>query len=171
MTGQTFYEYVGNVFLPWLKENNITLPIIFFVDGHSSQLTLPLSELCSENGIILVALCPNSTHITQPMDVAVFRNLKSAWRNAVQRWKIRNNGAKVKKEDFAPILEQAVSSSITPDILANGFKVTGLFPFSASAIKYKKYFKSENVNPPEQLLKFTARINFFILKNSLKMKH
>lgn len=38
------------------------------------------SQFCEKNGIILVALLPNATHILQPMDVAVFRSLKEPWR-------------------------------------------------------------------------------------------
>ena len=52
MTAQTFYEYVANVFYPWIINEKITLPIILFVDGHSSHLTLPLSEFCEEHIIV-----------------------------------------------------------------------------------------------------------------------
>lgn len=48
-----------------------------------SHLTLHLSDFCSANGIELIALYPNSTHILQPMDLAVFRPLKVAWRKEV----------------------------------------------------------------------------------------
>ncbi|KAG5873792.1 hypothetical protein JTB14_024108 [Gonioctena quinquepunctata] len=111
----------------WSVDNDVSVPLV-----------------ASKNGIILIALCPNSTHITQPMDVAVFRTLKSAWRNAVQQWKIDNNGCQVKKEDFAPILEKAILTSVTPEVLANGFKSTGLHPLDPSAIKYEKYFKADH---------------------------
>ena len=32
-----------------------------------------------EKGIILMALLPNTTHLLQPLDVAIFRALKAAW--------------------------------------------------------------------------------------------
>ena len=36
MKADTFYEYMMNVFEPWLRQ--ITdLPVLFFVDGHSSH--------------------------------------------------------------------------------------------------------------------------------------
>lgn len=76
MTGETFFEYVANIFHPWLTAQNIKFPIILFLDGHTSHLTLALSEFCSNNEIILIALCANATHILQPLDVAVFRPLK-----------------------------------------------------------------------------------------------
>lgn len=72
MTAKTFYEYISGPFLDWIKAQNIQLPVALFVDGHASHLTLQLCEFCKENSIILIALLPNSTHITQPMDVGIF---------------------------------------------------------------------------------------------------
>lgn len=39
MTGQTFYGYIANTFLPRLKDKGIKLPILFLIDGHKSHLT------------------------------------------------------------------------------------------------------------------------------------
>lgn len=48
MTSECFFEYFSNVFVPFLKEKNTTFPIIVFVDGHRSHLTLHLSRFCRE---------------------------------------------------------------------------------------------------------------------------
>lgn len=74
-TQQTFYDYISNVFCKWLSESSIELPIILFIDGHKSHMSLTLSEFCSANQIELVALYPNATHVIQPMDVVVFKPL------------------------------------------------------------------------------------------------
>ncbi|KAK9717495.1 CENP-B N-terminal DNA-binding domain [Popillia japonica] len=60
MTGEVFIEYIANGFDKWLTEQNIKRPIILFVDGHKSHLTLPLSTWCHENHIILYALPPTT---------------------------------------------------------------------------------------------------------------
>jgi len=44
MTAESFYEYVANVFYLWLKTNNIIFPVVLFMAGHSSHLTLPSSN-------------------------------------------------------------------------------------------------------------------------------
>lgn len=49
MTGKTFYEYIGNVFILFLKESKTTLPALVYLDGHKSHLTLHLSKFCEEN--------------------------------------------------------------------------------------------------------------------------
>ncbi|KAJ8927713.1 hypothetical protein NQ314_019791 [Rhamnusium bicolor] len=86
MTTETFYQYIGNVFHPYLLENRVKFPVILFVDGHKSHLTYELSVLCSELKIEVIALYPNVTRIIQPADVAVFRPIKVAWRAAVRKW-------------------------------------------------------------------------------------
>lgn len=144
MTSDTFYSYMTNVFYPWAKEN-VTFPIIFFVDGHSSHLSYHLSRFCSENQIILVALYPNATHLLQPMDVAVFRTLKSGWKEQVSAWRHQNQHEILRRRDFAPLLEAAIKDRVTPEILQNGFKKCGLFPWDPEVVSN---FFPENDDQP-----------------------
>jgi len=36
ITGETFFEYIANVFHPWLIKTKVQLPIVLFLDGHVS---------------------------------------------------------------------------------------------------------------------------------------
>lgn len=65
MTQELFFENIEKNFIPWLKKENITLPVVSFLDEHSSHISYHLSDLCLKSGIILVALYPNATHIMQ----------------------------------------------------------------------------------------------------------
>lgn len=80
ITGETFFEYVANVFYPWLLENKILLPFILCLDvPHVSHLTYHLIMFCKDKGIHIIAFYPNSTHIQQPQKVAIFGPLKKEW--------------------------------------------------------------------------------------------
>lgn len=140
MTSCTFYEYITNIFYPWLIQNKVTLPIILFLDGHVSHLTLALSKFCSDRGIILFAFVPNATHIQQPCDVSLFRPLKSIWKEEVRKWKDENEEFSLSKKDCAPILQKAFNR-IEFSVIQNGFKTCGLYPFDKKAIDYKKLLK------------------------------
>lgn len=142
MTSETFYEYITNVFYPWLVKNKIEFPVILYLDGHTSHLSYPLTKFCRNNKIEMIALYPNATHILQPMDVAMFHPLKMAWASEVRDWRMENNGDSLKRENFAPLLEKSLATLNVEEILQNGFKSTGLHPFSTEAINYKKYFES-----------------------------
>lgn len=137
MCGSTFYEFITNIFDPWLQQQNIQKPVLFFLDGHKSHLTLHLSNYCSENGIEIIALYPNATHILQPMDLAVFRPLKVAWRKEVSRWQLDHLGQTLKKENFAPVLRDSLVT-ISEDCIRSGFRAGGLYPFGPDYIDMSK---------------------------------
>ncbi|XP_008558637.1 uncharacterized protein LOC103579109 [Microplitis demolitor] len=143
MTAETFYEYIVNVFHPWILKNKVELPVILYLDGHTSYLSYPLTKFCREKNIELIALYPNATHILQPMDVAIFRPLKAAWSTEVRDWRMEHNGEALKRQNFAPLLEKSLATLDINEILQNEFKSTGLHPFSADAITYTKFFESE----------------------------
>lgn len=88
---------------------------------------------------MLIALYPNATHLIQPIDVAVFKPLKEAWRRHVQNWrvdKIKNDEPHVlKKKDFAKLLHEVMGNTINKSILANGFKKCGLFPWNPMEVQ------------------------------------
>jgi len=79
MTAESFFEFISNIFYSWLIKNQIKFPVVLYLDGHSSHLTLPLVQFCRSNQIELIALYPNATHILQPLDVSVFHPSKNAW--------------------------------------------------------------------------------------------
>lgn len=153
MNGATFFEYISNIFHPFLIKENITRPVILFIDGHVSHLTLHTSRFCNENGIILVALYPNATQLIQPMDVAVFRTirtLKEGWKQKVHQWRNKNLDYPIlRKKDFCPLLQEVLQERITETILKNGFRRCGLVPWSYEAIKFPKDIEQPLATPDD----------------------
>nr|XP_053614254.1 uncharacterized protein LOC128677433 [Plodia interpunctella] len=143
MTSELFFEYIANVFYPYLQRRGIKLPVIYFLDGHKTHLTYEVSKLCKELGIELIALYPNATRILQPADVSVFRPVKAAWKDAARTWLINNPGETITKINFAGILEDALNKSIKAETLINGFRACGLMPFNPDAIDYTKCLGSD----------------------------
>lgn len=128
MTAKTFHDYISGPFLGWIEEQKIQLPVALFVDGHSSHLTLPLCQFCNENGIILIALLPNSTHITQPMDVGVFFPLKSLWRKGRASWETTNAKIVFQNFHFAPLLREVIDElKLNATLFPNAFRTCGMY--------------------------------------------
>ncbi|XP_068081988.1 uncharacterized protein [Anabrus simplex] len=136
-TGEIFFEYIGNHFVPSLKKEGVTFPILLFIDGHRSHLTLHTSELCRSLEVILVSLHPNSTHILQPADVSVFKPLKTGWSKVVKVWKYEHFPQEVTRHTFAQLLS-TVFQNTTKESIINGFRTCGLYPFDANAVDYTK---------------------------------
>ena len=78
INSEVFYEYMSNHFIACIKSSKITRPVVLFVDGHRSHLTTQVSKVCDNNGVILISLFPNTTHILQPADVVVFKPLQAS---------------------------------------------------------------------------------------------
>lgn len=135
MVSSTFFEYISNGFFNWLVNNKIKLPVILFLDGHKSHLSMELANFCAENQIIIYCLPPNSTHIIQPCDVAIFKPLKLYWKNVV--CKNKRSGNAITKTNFVYHFKEAFNSVQTSSI-KNGFKKCGLFPFNADSVDYSK---------------------------------
>lgn len=147
MTAINFYEYVVNCFYPWLLEKKIEFPVILYVDSHSSHLTLQLVNFCQTNNIELVALYPNATHILQPLNVAVFHPVKTAWKRTVDGYTIENDGKSLKKENFAPLLNKALQSMKSlKDMITYGFKASGLYPFNADAVNFNIFNENKRAS-------------------------
>ena len=53
-------------------------------DNLASHFTPEVIQAAVDNNIEFVCLIPNSTHILQPLDVAVFRSVKVEWRRIME---------------------------------------------------------------------------------------
>lgn len=154
MTSETFYEYIANVFHPWLLKQDIVFPIVLYLDGHSSHVTMPLVSFCRDKQIEVIALYPNATHVIQPLDTSLFHPFKEIWRKIVPKWKIDNDSLRLKKEDFPTVLNLALEAFVEErKIIQSGFKACGLMPFNPDIVNFnvlkKKSKNIENSKEPE----------------------
>lgn len=137
MNRDTFFSYLKDVFYPWVVQQGITFPIILFVDGHRSHVSQNTTDFCEEKQMELISLPPNSTQITQPLDVSFFRPLKVHWNQSLVEWRINHAGAVLPKKDIAPLLKCATDEMDNlQNTLINGFRKCGLYPFDSDGIDY-----------------------------------
>lgn len=140
MKSDIFFDYIVKGLNKWMEEQNIQKPVLVFVDGHKSHLTMRLSEYCYENGIILYALPPNATHLIQPADVSVFKPLKAEWKNTVHEWATQpaNVNSVLTKATFCPLLKKVLEKENLSVTISNGFRKCGLYPCNPNALDYSK---------------------------------
>lgn len=138
MTAKTFFEYFANVLHPFFVEKGYEFPIIIFLDGHSSHLSLQLSEFCREKKIIVACLLANTTHILQPLDVAVFFPMECKWRKAVKKWRYEHEGRDISKQEVPELLKQILDDNSLRPAIIQGFRRCGLYPFDPNSVDYSK---------------------------------
>ena len=56
-------------------------------DNLGSHFSAKAIEACKTNHVLFICLLPNSTHLCQPLDVAVFRALKVEWKDILDTWR------------------------------------------------------------------------------------
>jgi len=99
-----FQDWFDRIAVPWAKE--LTGRKILIGDNLSSHIQIEVVRQCLRNDIRLVFLPPNSTHITQPLDVGFFRPLKQHWRQIITEYKTQNpRNSTVNKSSFPLLLK------------------------------------------------------------------
>lgn len=128
-----FSDYVETIALPYLRR----LPGKKYMigDNLSSHLSLDLIKKCAENDVHFIFLPANSTHLTQPLDVAFFRPLKMAWRAILLQWKKGpgKNEATIQKSKFPSLLKKLCESCKSENVIS-GFRKCGIVPLQRKEV-------------------------------------
>ena len=104
-------------------------------DNLSSHINYDVIKMCEENNISFVALPPNTTHLLQPLDVALFRSMKGNWRLILEEWKRTPYGRRsgtISKDCFPRLLKNLIdkmcSEKKAKKNLISGFRKCGICP-------------------------------------------
>lgn len=130
-----FEDWVQTIAIPYFKKLEGEGPKYLIGDNLASHLSLESVKMCSENNINFIFLPANSTHLTQPLDVAFFRPLKMTWRNILEEWEKSSgrNEATVPKDRFPTLLKKLCDSLRSENVIA-GFKKCGIVPLDRNKV-------------------------------------
>ncbi|XP_064596806.1 uncharacterized protein LOC135463478 [Liolophura sinensis] len=132
-----FEDWFSNVILPYMRRLNGRKVLIG--DNLSSHLSPYVIEKRQEHDIAFVFLPPNSTHLTQPLDVAFFRPMKIFWRQILDKWKISGEGRRctsIPKDVFPRLLHELSEklSTTQSENVKSGFKKCGIVPHDSTPV-------------------------------------
>lgn len=122
------YEWLRTIFEPETKPSTPRRRLLL-TDGHSSHLTAKFIAFCLDNAIDLVVLPPHSSHILQPLDVAIFSPLKTYLTRETDRLS-RFDPGRISKVDWTIAYITAREEAFRSNSILSGFRKTGVFPFS-----------------------------------------
>lgn len=139
---ETFFE---KVFLKHLEGRIPKEEVkVLIGDNLGAHLSLTVMELCKEHHVRFIFLPSNSTHLTQPLDVAVFGPMKKQWRVELNKYKeycldhnIRN--VTIPKDKFGGLLQgmQANNQINNAANIRAGFEACGIFPLDMDKVLSK----------------------------------
>ena len=129
----TFETWFFKQFLP-ATQHQRDGPIALIGDNLGAHFSPGVIEECIENKVIFLCLVPNSTHLTQPLDVAVFRPLKIEWRDILDTWRRDSRRKENLPKDAFPTLLNSLMLRLKPENLIAGFRATGIFPLDRNEV-------------------------------------
>ena len=138
METKNFLDWFKKGFLPAVRHLLKTGPVVLFFDGHSSHLALNLLRVARSESVDLYTLPSHTSHILQPLDVAVYGPMKAAWREILQQYKLETRASNADKKNFTALLSKLWDRSLTPAQLRAGFRATGIYPFNRKAVSDAK---------------------------------
>ena len=81
---KTFEKWFFEIFLK--STNKLGGPKVIIMDNLGCHFSVKVIETCLQKDIRFIRLVPNTTHLCQPLDLAVFRPLKTLWRKLLNDW-------------------------------------------------------------------------------------
>ncbi|XP_065650607.1 uncharacterized protein LOC136078741 [Hydra vulgaris] len=135
--GAAFEECFFSIVLPSLKKK-LGVKVLLGVN-LSSHISAKVINVCEKNKILFVCLPPNSTHITQLLDVAFFKPLKTAWRRIITEYKDSSAGCtktSLEKQHFPELLNKLLIAIelIQANNLKSGFRKCGNYPVNVNQL-------------------------------------
>ena len=132
MNSDLFLQWLSNHFLVYAPPSR---PLLLLLDGHSSHYCPETIRIAAENKIIMFALPPHTTHLTQPLDRGCFAPLKVFWRQMCHEFCAKNPGRTVSQYDFSKLFAMAWYKAFSMKNIISGFQITGVVPFDRSVIR------------------------------------
>ena len=147
MNQELFQSWFSKHFLQYIPPRR---PIILLLDGHASHYCPETICLAAKNKVILFALPPNTTHLTQPLDRACFAPLKTAWKQECHHFLTSNPGKVVNRLEFSSIFAKAWYKAMKMENIIAGFKVTGIYPLDSRILLKDSYQQADSSSLEER---------------------
>ena len=110
---------------------------LLILDGYKAHLSLEVLTKAKANGVDMLTLPSHTSHGLQPLDVAIFKSFKVAYRAYKNYWCVRNSGTKVKKGNLAQWMSLAFKKVLTQSNITVGFRGSGIWPLNMEAVNSK----------------------------------
>ena len=104
---------------------------LLILDGHGSHATEDFMWECFSHHIQLLYLPAHTSHVLQPLDLAIFRLLKHAYRKHSHRLYLQEDTSPFCKSGFLLCLAKARTEAITSQNIKAGWRAAGLWPLNS----------------------------------------
>ena len=126
------------------------------MDSHASHVGMEVLEFARKNDIFIVTFPSHCSHLLQPLDVSVYKSLKTAWAAELDRFKRENPTGAPSRMDFCSLFAPSYYTAFTPMKIMNGFRKAGIYPLCRNAVSSEALapsrINSGNISAAEPIL-------------------
>lgn len=112
------------------------IPIVLQV-LHSAHVGPDVVEIANIGQVYLMTFLAHISHILQPLDVGIYRSLKSNWSKVMNTYMIQHPNDMPNRSNVHDLFMPAFLEGITPLNFVNSFRKAGACLFDPSAIPNK----------------------------------
>lgn len=106
---------------------------MLIIDGHESHLSAEFDEYCKNNKIITVCMPAHSSHLLQPLDVALYSPLKRAYGDEINLF-IKASVNHITKSEFFIAFIAAHLRIFIAENIKSGFRGAGILPWNPDSV-------------------------------------
>ena len=121
------FEWLKTHFQPFVSKST-NLRHLLIIDGHSSHVTARFIAYCITSKIDLFLLPPHLLHKTQPLDLSIFRPLKTVTNLEVDRI-FRHSTMRLLRIEWTSAYIKARARCFKPSSIESGFRKAGIYLF------------------------------------------
>ena len=121
---------------------------MLIIDGHESHISAEFDQYCKDNNIITVSMPAHSSHILQPLDVALYSPLKRAYDHQINLF-IRASINHIIKSEFFIAYLATHNAIFTEKNMKAGFKGAGVSPWNPDSVISKLDVRIQTPTPSE----------------------
>jgi 4-hydroxybenzoate polyprenyltransferase len=152
-------EWLRKVFLPQTAPEDPSDWRLLVIDGHHTHTTVDFMWECLSNKIYILFLPAHTSHILQPLDVAVFGPLKTAFKKHLDRQGGYDSSTIVAKKRLLYCYHKARMEALSAANIRSGWRATGLWPVSKHRVLGSRFIE-ENRQKKARSSKSSARNSF-----------
>ncbi|KAJ8949557.1 hypothetical protein NQ318_016187 [Aromia moschata] len=144
-----------DLFGVWLKhftkfaKPSATEPVLLITDNHYSHISLEAYTYCRDNHIVMLSIPPHTSHRIQPLDIAFYGPLKTAFRKECDLFMKSKALQKITPYDVASIFNKAYCNVATIQKGVAGFQAAGIFPINPNVFGEEDFLASDYLTGSE----------------------
>ena len=101
---ELFYLWVDNLFLKYAPSVRL---LLLLMDRHTSHYCPETIKQAARHKVVLFTLPPNTTHLSQSLDIGCFAPLKMKWKEECHKFMIDSHGKVVSRYSFTSLFRKA----------------------------------------------------------------